>query len=71
MMTMTTIDMMRTHRRAEDLAEKVIDFVTQYIAEVASDEPVEVQQLAIHMAGRMLAPATNGTCFVLPPLEEV
>lgn len=71
MMTMTTLDMMRTHRRAEDLAEKVIEFVTQYIAEVAGDEPVEVQQLAIHLAGRMLAPVHNGCYFRLPPMDEM
>lgn len=71
MMTMTTIDKMRTHRRAEDLAEKAVEFVTQYVAEVAGDEPIEVQQQAIYMAGRMLAPARGGVCFRLPPVEEV
>lgn len=70
-MTIITMEKIREHRRAEDLAEKAVEFVTQYIAEVASDEPIEVQQQAIHMAGRMLAPARGGVCFKLPPLEEV
>lgn len=50
-----TLDTMETYRRAEDLAEMAIDFVTAYISEVAEGDPVEVQQMAIHMAGRMLA----------------
>lgn len=55
-MTITTLDTMETYRRAEDLAEMAVDFVTAYIVEVAADEPVEVQQMAIHMAGRLMAP---------------
>lgn len=50
-----TLDTMETYRRAEDLAEMAVDFVTAYIAEVAEGDPVEVQQMAIHMAGRLLA----------------
>lgn len=70
-MTVTTIEMMQMHRRAESLAEDAKDFVLQYVHEVAGDEPVEVQQQAIYMAGRMLAPARGGVCFKLPPLESV
>lgn len=50
-----TLDTMETYRRAEDLAEMAVDFVIAYIAEVAEGDPVEVQQMAIHMAGRLLA----------------
>ncbi|MBQ8216464.1 MAG: hypothetical protein IJZ91_00735 [Oscillospiraceae bacterium] len=71
MMTTTTLDVLRNHRRADDLAHAAADFLLGYIHEVAGDEPIEVQQQAIYMAGRMLAPSSRGSCFRLPPLDEV
>lgn len=55
MMSTHTLDTMRKHRRADDLAHAAADFLLEYIHEVAGDEPIEVQQQAIFMAGRMLA----------------
>lgn len=51
-----TVEMMEQYRRAETLAEEALEFVVAYIAEVAEGDPVEVQQMAIHMAGAMMAP---------------
>lgn len=55
MMSTHHIDTMRKHRRADDLAHAATDFLLEYIHEVAGDEPIEVQQQAIFLAGRMLA----------------
>lgn len=71
MMTTMSIDTMCKHRRADDLAHAATDFLLEYIHEVAGDEPIEVQQKAIYMAGRMLAPVNRGCNFRLPPLEDV
>lgn len=70
-MTVTTLEMMEMHQRASVLAERAVEFLTDYIADVAQDDPPEVQQQAIYMAGRILAPAHGGVSFKMPPLEEV
>lgn len=69
-MTITTLEKMEIYRRAEDLAEKAVEFVTDYIAEVAKDEDKDVTQQAIYIAGRLLAPAHNGTYFRMPALDD-
>lgn len=70
-MTITTLEMMRLHSRANDLAERAVEFVTDFLAETAKDDPPEVMQQAIYMAGRILAPACGGTSFKMPPVEEL
>lgn len=71
MMSTHTLDTMRKHRRADDLAHAAADFLLEYIHEVAGDEPIEVQQQAVYLAGRMLAPVNRGCSFRLPPMEEL
>jgi hypothetical protein len=55
MMSTHTEDKIRKHHRAEDIAFAAADFLLQYVHEVAGEEPIEVQQQAIFLAGRMLA----------------
>ncbi len=70
-MTIATLEMMEMHQRASNLAERAVEFVTDYIAEAAADDLPEVQQQAIYMAGRILAPAHGGASFKMPPMEEL
>lgn len=70
-MTIATLEMMEMHQRASALAERAVEFVTDYIAEAAADDLPEVQQQAIYMAGRILAPAHGGVSFKMPPMEEL
>lgn len=71
MMSTHHIDTIRKHDRAENLAFAAVEFIIQYVHEVAGDEPIEIQQKALHIAGRMLAPVHNGCYFRLPPMDEM
>lgn len=71
MMSTHHIDTIRKHRLADDLAHAAADFLLEYIHEVAGEEPIEVQQQAIFLAGRMLSPVNRGCSFRLPPLDDV
>lgn len=71
MMSTHHIDTIRKHDRAENLAFAAVEFILQYVHEVAGDEPIEVQQQAVYLAGRMLAPVHNGCYFRLPPMDEM
>jgi len=68
-MTTMTLEMMEMHQRASSLAERAVEFVTDFIADV--EELPEVQQQAIYLAGRILAPAHNGSFFRIPPEEKL
>lgn len=70
-MTIVNIETLNRKHRAEALTEMFQDCINRYVAEVCTQDPPEVVQMALYNLGKLYVPCNGGCCFRLPDIEEV